>query len=139
MIKIRRSDDLELIAELEREIFYDTVKMDDSDMAATDWWVAMDGDVPVGFAGVRMLPAEGKAFLALAGVTAVARGKGLQKRLIRVRTRHAKRHLAPRCYTYVKSTNHASMRSLISCGFKPYYTAKCEIGTIIYFENQRKG
>ena len=71
-----------------------------------------------------------------AGVVKDARGRGLQKRLIRTRVAYAKRNRIPRCYTYVWVANYASMRSLIDCGFRPYTYERTNDMTFLYLENQ---
>lgn len=90
-----------------------------------DWWLATDeGNEPVAFAG--LIPSSRWAdtgYLCRAGVISDFRGKGIQKRLIRVRIRQA--------YTYgwkwiITDTyeNPASANSLIACGFKLFDPTK---------------
>lgn len=84
------------------------------------WWVAYQDGSPVGYAGVkrstRWLDAM---YLCRAGVLALARGQGLQKRLIRVREAKAKA-LGMRWLVTDTFQNPASANSLISCGFKMF-------------------
>jgi predicted acetyltransferase len=87
------------------------------------WWVVWHGQDPVGFAGLRVCQAEynrGLAFLCRAGVVPTHRGAGLQKRLIRVREREARRLGVRQLVTYCVAENLASANSLLACGFKLY-------------------
>lgn len=87
------------------------------------WWVVWCGEHPVGYAGLRPCKAEvnrGIGFLNRAGVLKEHRGKGLQKRLIRVRERAAAAAGMREVVTYVASWNCASINSLIACGYKTY-------------------
>ena len=83
------------------------------------WWVAYDGDVPVAYAGVKLL--EGNlAFLCRAGVLPAWRGKGLQAKLIRARVSWVKKQGMTRAVTYTVLENPPSSNNLIKCGFKLY-------------------
>lgn len=90
----------------------------DNDQAV--WWVVYDGSIPVGFACAA--PSKrwsDTIYLARAGITRQYRGKGLQKRLIKLRCTWAKRH----GYTWAISDttdNIPSANNLIACGFKMY-------------------
>ncbi len=138
MIKIRKTDDLQAVIELDREIFAGDILIQEKELGACEWWLAYDGETPVAFAGIWPLPEEGKAFLAKSGVIKAYRGSGLQKRLIRVRMSYAKEIGLYRCYTYIWAGNHASMRSLISCGLRPYYFGRSENASWLYFETCKK-
>jgi ribosomal protein S18 acetylase RimI-like enzyme len=96
--------------------------------ADTDWWGAWDGSELVGYAGGRLID-TGAYYLSRAGVVPEYRGRGLQKRLIRVRVARARKLGAPRVVTYTNPINAASNNSLIACGFKttkPWETATSE-------------
>ena len=87
------------------------------------WWVVWCGKQPVGYAGLRPCMAEvnsGLGFLNRAGVVKGHRGKGLQKRLIRVREAGARAAGLRELVTYVASWTCASINSLIGCGYKTY-------------------
>jgi GNAT superfamily N-acetyltransferase len=84
------------------------------------WWVAYDGEMPVGFAGVvRSAQWTDCGYLCRSGVLRSHRGKGLQKRLIRVRERKAQ---ALGWNWLISDTyrNPPSANSLIACGFKTF-------------------
>lgn len=87
------------------------------------WWFVFDGDEPVAFAG--MSPSHryrNCGYLCRAGVDEAYRGHGLQKRLIRVRLREARR--IGWDYVYSDTTGiPASANALIACGFKSYAPA----------------
>jgi len=88
---------------------------------ADQWVIAMDGDIPVAFGCVRPTPNDpGTWYLARAGVIGSARGKGLQKRLIRWRVSAAKAAGATLIVTDCTNDNAASANSLIRAGFRVY-------------------
>lgn len=84
------------------------------------WWIAYDGTQPIGFAGLYQSRAWRDAgYLCRSGVLPAYRGRGLQKRLIRVREQ-----LARRCgmHWLISDTyeNPPSANSLIACGYRTY-------------------
>lgn len=61
------------------------------DTRRDDWWIAYDGSLAVGFAGMReaySMPEVG--YLERCGVMRSYRGRGLQQRFIRIRIRRAR-------------------------------------------------
>lgn len=120
MIRIRRTEDLQAIHELDRQTFQVDKPTLDDNQTAHEWWVAEDDGFPVGFIGLHVGPRG--ASIVRVGVSAAARGAGLQKRLCRVAMRWAKSQGIRRVYTYVLTTNIASLRSLLAVGLKPYRT-----------------
>jgi GNAT superfamily N-acetyltransferase len=90
------------------------------------WWVVWCGREPVGYAGLRVCQTscnKGLGFLSRAGVIAKHRGKGLQKRLIRVREAEARALGLTEVVTYVAHWNCPSINSLAACGYKHYRPA----------------
>ena len=89
------------------------------------WWVAYDGKKPAAYACIRPSYQRGDtAYLSRAGVLPAYRGKGLQKRLIRVRLAWARAEGYDRVVTDTVCGNVASSNSLIACGlrlFRPGY------------------
>ena len=90
------------------------------------WWVVWRGNEPVAYAGLR--PCQwhenaGLGFLSRAGVIPNHRGRGLQRRLIRVREAAARTLGLTEIVTYVAAWNAASLNSLIACGYKFYRPA----------------
>lgn len=84
------------------------------------WWLAVKDGHPVGFANLCKSSQWGDAgYLARSGVLGSARGKGLQKRMIRVRESKA-RALGLRWLVTDTNCNPASANSLITCGFKMF-------------------
>lgn len=84
------------------------------------WWIAYDGSLPVGFAGiVRSHQWSDTGYMCRSGVLRSHRGKGLQKRLIRVREAKAKR-MGWRWLISDTYRNPPSANSLISCGFRTF-------------------
>jgi len=97
------------------------------------YWLAYKGDKPVGF-GILTDLGHKIGFLSRSGVLPCARGKGLQKKLIRARVNHAKK-IGPTCViTYASMDNIASSRHLIQCGFELYLPDYAYVGNeFLYF------
>ncbi len=85
------------------------------------WWIARAGREVAAYAAVY---AAGKTpnagYLARCGVLPRFRGHGLQKRLIRLRIRHARAQGWDALVTDTFNDNYASANSLIACGFRLY-------------------
>ena len=82
------------------------------------WWIAYDNDLPIGFSGlVRSKRWSDTGYFCRAGVVKRYRGKGIQKDLIRVRERKA-RKLGFNWIITDTTDNPPSSNSLISCGYK---------------------
>ncbi len=95
------------------------------DLTEGYWWIAYDGDVAVGFAGLVHSPHYPKSgYLCRAGVSERAQGRGLQKRLIRARLSKARRLGWPWVQSDTHSRNPASANSLIACRFKMFVPEK---------------
>lgn len=84
------------------------------------WWVAYQDDQPAAFAALcRSVRWRDTGYLCRAGVLRAYRGAGLQKRLIRVRERWARR-MGLRWLVTDTFDNPASANSLIACGFRMF-------------------
>ena len=84
------------------------------------FWIAYDGETPVGFCSAVYIERDKTAFLSSAVVFAAARGTGLQRRMVRVRRAWAARQGAAHIVTYVVEDNYASLVNLLRCGFRFY-------------------
>ena len=86
-----------------------------------DWWICYaDNGAPAGFCSIKpSVRWEETGYLSRAGVLDAHQGKGLQKRMIKVRINRAKR-LGWKWLLSDTSENPASANSLIACGFKMY-------------------
>ena len=81
------------------------------------WWVVDGGSGLAAFAALHPSQQWGDTqYLSRAGVAPEFRGKGLQRDLIRVRLRYARRLRANWCVSDT-SDNPASANNLIACGF----------------------
>jgi len=88
------------------------------------WWIVYQDDRPIGFCSLRKSAQWGDAvYLCRAGILPKYRGKKLQKRLIRVRERLAKR-LKMNWLISDTYNNPASANSLISCGLRMFIPSK---------------
>lgn len=86
-----------------------------------DWWLAQEGDVLKGFAGLwPSVRVEGAGYLCRAGVLPGARGAGLQRKLIRTREREARRKGWVALFSDTDPRNAHSMSNLIACGYRPF-------------------
>lgn len=88
------------------------------------WWLCYEvrgkHRTPVGYAALKLITG-GYAFLARAGVKKAHRRRGLHRRLIAVRIRHAKASGLAGVITYTSKENTASSNSLVRSGFKLYW------------------
>ena len=88
--------------------------------AVGEWWLALDGADPVGFAGLQ--PSRqwcDAAYLVRCGVLPSHRGRGLQRRLLLAREKHA-RVSGLRWLVTSTLNNPASANSLIGRGYRMY-------------------
>lgn len=84
------------------------------------WWLVYDGHKVIAFAGLNGVKSWNEAlYLSRCGVDKAYRGQGLQKRLIKIRERKARKlgikHLITSTYYRLISAN-----NLINCGFRLY-------------------
>lgn len=116
--------DAEMLADLHRATF-DDLYTPLVDFSEGHWWVAMVGDTAVAFAGLRpSLRFPGNCgYLWRAAVTPQHRGRGLQRRLIRVRERKAKALGWQWIFTDTTDAT-PSANNLISCGYRLYDPAE---------------
>lgn len=83
------------------------------------WWIVWYGETPIGFCGIhRSSCFKRTAYLCRVAVAQYHQGFGLQKRLIRVREKWARRNDIICVITDTDSENYASSNSLINCGYK---------------------
>lgn len=84
------------------------------------WWLVFDTtNEPVGFAGITPSTyAANTGYMKRSGVLPAHRGRGLQRRLLRVRERYAKARNWCAVVTDTALHNVASANSLIACGFR---------------------
>jgi GNAT superfamily N-acetyltransferase len=84
------------------------------------WWLVHDMETGkvAGYCGAVYRPASGYVYLSRAAVAAYAQGHGLQRRMIRVRLRWARRQGANRVITYTMLKNYESICNLLKCGFR---------------------
>lgn len=98
------------------------------------FWVAWDGETPVGFCSAVLLPRERGAFLSSAVVFRAYRGRRIQRDMIRTRLRWARRHGAEHVVTYTAKENWESAKSLLVTGFKAYEPGVQWAGRAWYFQ-----
>jgi GNAT superfamily N-acetyltransferase len=99
-----------------------------------EYWAAYDGTDLIGFAGLKQSERwTDCVYFHTCGIVWGYRGKRLQRRLIRARLRWAKRNGFVWAHTYTLPSNPASSRSLIACGFRPYWPARPWAGAVCYW------
>lgn len=91
-----------------------------------DWWIAYDHNKsPVAFAGLwAALTTPGAGYLCRSGVLPSGRGHGLQRRLIKVREKEARRKRWTALLSDVDPGNAPSMNNLYACGFRAFTPSK---------------
>jgi GNAT superfamily N-acetyltransferase len=112
-------DHVQVLLDMQDLVFGYTYKTGTA-MRMADWWLAMDGGVVAGFCGLRIYREAKCAFLCLSGVSPGYRGLGLQRRMIRVRERLARKCRCERIITYTSPDNYWSANNLIRCGYTLY-------------------
>jgi GNAT superfamily N-acetyltransferase len=86
-----------------------------------EYWLVRKDKEAVGFCSCRpSYERKDTVYLSSAALLPQAQGRGLQRRMIQVRLRWARKQGYTRAITYTWLTNIASQRSLIRTGFKPY-------------------
>lgn len=125
--RVRTTRDFNLILKLDRGLFGAGVALPRQEHT---WWVAtIEGEVAA-YAGLGVYRDEGGyVFLSRVGVLPAYRGRGLQRLLIRIREREARRLGIRVALTYTARWNVASANNLIKCGYvlyRPHYKWGCE-------------
>ena len=83
------------------------------------WWLLVYNNRPVGFCGIHLSSNWQKtAYLCRVGILERHTGKGLHKRLIRVREKWARKQNIAWIVTDTASDNYPSANSLIKCGYR---------------------
>lgn len=136
-VTIRRVVSTKHVVALNAELFPDAPAIDADDLRHGFWWVGFADGKPVAFAGIA--PRGDKAFLSRAGVLPEARGAGLQRRLIRIRTRWAAKAGFKRVYTYTYGCNYASASSLTREGFRLYFCERSNGSTWLWWQKMLNG
>jgi GNAT superfamily N-acetyltransferase len=95
------------------------------DISTGYWWIVYDENMlPIGFAGmVRSYRWNDCGYLCRAGIIEEHRGHGIQKKLLKIREKQAKK-LGWNWLITDTTDNPASSNSLINCGFKLYAPQK---------------
>lgn len=122
--RILRTDDWdEDIEALDRACFLasEAIRVDVKPEAAR--WIALAGDIPIGYAVAYAQPEHGGSYLDRYGVLEEYSGRGLGKRLIRAWLGWARRGGAAFAWTYTVPKNAASINALCGCGFRAWRPA----------------
>jgi len=132
-IQLRQTTDWFTIKSLHDDIF--PSDNFDENIKRNTAWLARNGKNVIGFCMSRPLSDDpGTLFLSRAGLISEARGKGLQRRMIKVRFAYAKKHGFKKVITYVHRDNIQSAVNLERCGFRLYAPAEEWAGkNFLYF------
>jgi RimJ/RimL family protein N-acetyltransferase len=84
-----------------------------------DWWLVLNGDDLVGFAGAEHVTHE-EATLCRAGIFKKYQGQGLHRRMIQVRERWARKLGYGVVTTYTMADNLKSANNFIRMGYRLY-------------------
>lgn len=119
MIRIvHTSDHDDEIAALDAACFTREEAYPVSIIAASECWVALDGDDAIGYAVAETR--DGAAYLDRYGVLPSHAGRGIGKRLVRAWLRWARRNGADYAWTYTVEANAQSINALVGCGFRAW-------------------
>ena len=119
-ITTHRTHDLRLIERMDAECFPSDEPAKTTDAA---WWVVKWDGEPVAYAGAKFHLPDNCIFLCRCGVQAVARGHGLQRRLLLTRMAWGAANGARGAYTYTVPGNWASSNNLMRAGFRMFEPA----------------
>lgn len=117
-ITIRKSTDYDLVRQLHEDIFPLDEMVNIVEGKTHCWIVWLNGDA-VGFCAMDLLSSN-IAYFSRAGLSYKVRGKGLQKRLISVRERFAKKQGYAKIITYTVLDNIKSSVNLQKRGYFLY-------------------
>lgn len=122
MIAIRRCDDIDLILDLDERVMSGSSLITRNAAQRSTWWVGYDGAKPVAYAGVCKGQKEwrGLAYADRCGVLKEYRGQGLQRRMLRVRERYARKQGWTGLWAYSAAWNAYSSNNLIACGWQVF-------------------
>ena len=118
-MKLRRTDDISKILILHARCF----PGDDVEPATQHWLLEDEEGKPAGFCSAYRLTWENGIYLTRAGLLPRARGRGLQRRMIRTRLRWGRDIGADFAITYTSLDNGPSIANLIRSGFSVYQPA----------------
>lgn len=126
MIKFRKYETLNFAIKILVESLQITCLPDDDPIFPEDgvWWVGYDNKQPIAFCVVRpSYQWKDTVYLARSGVLPYWRGKGLQKRMIRIRESYARRNGFVWAITDT-TENPPSANSLARVGYQMFEPAK---------------
>ena len=116
-MKTRVSANAEMLFSLQRRILPSDEALDPG---KGFWWIVFDGAEPVAFAALRSVPSWSRTgYMARCGVLPAYRGRGIQRSLLTVREKMARRLGMVRIISTTYN-NPASANNLIARGYRTY-------------------
>lgn len=116
-IFIRRTNDKNLIVKLDSRIFPNDIFYEHEN---NHYWTVKKESKVIGFCMATVWEVNKALFLSRAGIIPSERGKGLQRRMIRVRENFARKNKIKDIITYVSKDNIPSFVNLIKSGYFVY-------------------
>ena len=113
--KVYNQDLYERLQALDKRVFVDAKN---EFKEYREWWVMVDNDTIIAYCG--SLYADGVCLFVRAWVHRPFRGKGLQRKMIKLRLKAGKSLACYRAITYVYTDGTTSMNNLINTGFRLY-------------------
>lgn len=129
MIRIKRTQDIVTVFRLHWELFPGDLWEYNGETAC---WLMYDDDEPIGFATADLIDGD-TVFLSRAGVVPGSQGNGLQKKLIRVREKWAKKQGASFLITYTTLQNYPTLINLLRTGYKFYSPEYPWVGNDVHY------
>lgn len=116
-IKFKRTTDYQSLVWMDSQLFPSDYPL--SEFENTVWWIGTLDGLPMCYCGIKEIDEE-YAYLNRAGVLKEFQGMGLQRRMIRIREKYAKREGFKWVITSTVRENYVSSNNLIRCGFLLY-------------------
>lgn len=133
MYRIQQSTDFAAIQKLDKRIFPTDDPLEQNPNGT--YWLLHHSGRKVGFCALHPLKYEPNiCFMARSGILAAHHGRGLQRRMINVRLRHAQAEGFSHALTYAWIHNPPSISNLLKTGFRIYEPANAYAGEdMLYF------
>jgi len=116
-IKFKQTEDFQSVVWLDSMCFPSDHPL--TDFEETVFWIGSFEGHPVAYCGAKPID-ETCVYLSRVGVLKEFRGQGLQRRMIKLRERWAKKEGYKEIISATSRANYASSNNLIACGYKLY-------------------
>ena len=110
--QVKNQMDMDRVIALDKKIF----NLEGLDTFHSVWWLVLEGNTAVGFAGLVFK--KGHVVMSRSGIFKRLQGKGVQRKLIKIRERYARIYGYTKVKSEVADWNAQSIANLIKCGYK---------------------